>query len=77
MCVVVVIFSAHFEVVFLVDVEARTEDILHDDQIRFVVVHSDAVHAEEVGQQRLAVALHYVLQTTTTTYLNLTNLKII
>ena len=76
MRVVVVIFSANFEVVFLVDVEARAEDILHDDQIRFVVVHSAAVHAEEVGQQRLAVALHYVLQTTTT-HLTLTSLKIV
>ena len=49
------------QIVFLVDVESGTEDILHDDHVRLVVVHRDAVHAQEVRQQRLTVTLNHVL----------------
>ena len=44
----------------------RTEYVLHDDLVSFLVVDSDAVHAEIMGQQRLAVPLNYVLQGTQT-----------
>jgi len=39
-----------------------TEHVPHDDQVGLLVLHAHAVHAQELGEQRAAVTLHYVLE---------------
>lgn len=42
--------------------ETGAEDVTRDDHVRLVSVHREAVHAQELRQQRVAMALHYILQ---------------
>lgn len=39
-----------------------TKHIAHDKHVAVFTVHTDAVHPEELGQQRAAVALHNILR---------------
>lgn len=46
------------------NIEVVGEDVPRGHQVVLDAVHGQPVHAEVLGQQRLAVPLHYVLRTT-------------
>lgn len=54
---------SHFKVIFFVHGETGAEHIARYDHVRLVSVHCEAVHAQELRQQCVAMALHYILQT--------------
>lgn len=42
--------------------QSVAEHVPHDHQVGLLAVHGDAVHTQELWQQRVPVTLHYVLQ---------------
>ena len=52
----------YLEIILLVDGDSRAEDVAHDDKVRLGVVYRNAVHSEELRQQRLGMVLYNVLQ---------------
>lgn len=64
MCVGVFVFFAqsHLKVVLPVHHQSVAEHVPHDDQVGLLILYTDTVHPQELGQQSAAVTLHYVLQ---------------
>lgn len=54
--------SPHLQVVLPVHQQPVAEHVPHDQQVGLLVVHAHPVHAQELRQQRAAVALDDVLQ---------------
>lgn len=50
--------------------QTGAEDVPRDNHVRLVSVHREAVHAQELRQQCVAMALHYILQTAKKTHTN-------
>lgn len=50
--------ATYLEIIFFVDREAVREDIARHDHVGLVAVHSEPVHAQELRQQRVSVALY-------------------
>lgn len=42
--------------------EPVAEHVPHDDKVGVLALHAHPVHAEELREERAAMALHYVLQ---------------
>lgn len=38
-----------------------TKHISHDKHVAVLIFYTDSVHAQELGQKRVAMTLHYVL----------------
>lgn len=52
----------HLQVIFFVNRQPVTEYIASDDHVSLISIHCEAIHAQKLREQRVSMALDYILQ---------------
>lgn len=52
----------HLQVIFFVNRQPVAENIASDDHVGLISIHCEAIHAQKLREQRVSMALDYILQ---------------
>lgn len=52
----------HLQIIFFVNRQPMAKNVASDNHIRLISVHREAIHAQKLREQRVAMALNYILQ---------------